>query len=255
MKLLLNTTKTMAFDTPVPRGIEATEPVFLAEARGLVAQLQDLDQGELSRVMDLSDALAAGTRADLGLWGAADRPHGPALGAFTGLVFKHLDAGTLRAPAWRWAGEHLVILSGLYGLLGALDRIEAYRLEMGCRFVPDGARYLTAFWKPRITDALNARLKDGEPVINLAAGEYLKAVDRKQLRGPLIWPVFKERRQDGSLRVVTVHAKEARGLMARYVLEKRLRKPEQLLGFAGVGWEAAEDAPESGEWLFVRLCP
>ncbi|MBD3221032.1 peroxide stress protein YaaA [bacterium] len=252
MKVLLNTTKTMAFDTPVPRGIAVGEPAFRAEAADLVAQLRDLDQGELSRVMDLSDALAAGTRADLGQWGEPGRPSAPALAAFTGLVFKHLDPASLRAPAWRWAGEHLLILSGLYGLLGALDRIEAYRLEMGCKFVPDSARNLTAFWKPRVTDALNERLDDGEPVINLAAGEYLKAVDRKRLRGPVIWPVFKERREDGSLRVVTVHAKEARGLMARFVLEKRVTSPGKLLAFHDAGWEAAEDVPEQGEWLFVR---
>lgn len=252
MKVLLNTTKTMSLDGPVPRGIEPTDPVFGEEAARLVTQLRKLGQARLAGVMDLSDALAAVTRADFALWGEPGRPSGPALGAFTGLVFKHIDAASLRAPAWRWAGEHLLILSGLYGLLGGLDRIEAYRLEMGCRFAPKGHRHLVAFWKDRITDELVSRMKEGEPIINLAAGEYLKAVDQKRLTGPLIWPVFKQRRDDGSLRVVTVHAKEARGLMARFILEKRLRRPEQLLAFDGAGWEAAEDVPESGEWLFVR---
>ena len=252
MKILLNTTKTMTCERRPPGNLALTEPRFQAEAAAHMTRLRRLDQGDLARIMDLSDALAAGTRADLGLWGEDGRPAGPALGVFTGLVFKHLDPQTLSVRDWRYASGMLFILSGLYGLLGVLDRIEAYRLEMGCRFEPDGARNLTAFWKPRLTAALNDVLADGEPVINLAAGEYLKAVDRKRLRGPVIWPVFKERRFDGSLKVVTVHAKEARGLMARWAIRERAREPGDLLAFTGAGWEPAADVPAAGEWLFVR---
>jgi len=252
MKILYNTTKTMDCDRRAPRGIRTTRPRFLKEAGQLVEQLQALDQGALSRAMSLSDTLARTTRADLALWGKLKRPAGPAMGVFTGLVFKHLDAATLDADAWRFAQQHLVILSGLYGLLRAGDRMEAYRLEMGCKFKPDGAANLTAFWKPRVTEALNKLLKRGEPVLNLGAGEYLKAVDQTQLKGPVIWPVFKERRDDGSLKVVTVYAKEARGLMARFILEQQIGAPAQLMAFDGAGWEAAEELPERGEWLFVR---
>lgn len=252
MKLLLNTTKTMACDGASPRGVRTTRPRFRAEATALVDQLQDLSHDDLARLMGLSDPLAATTRGDLGLWGQPGRPAAPALGAFTGLVFKHLDPHSLAADAWRFAQQHLAILSGLYGLLRPCDRIEAYRLEMGCAFQPDGHANLTAFWKPRVTAALNRMLADGEPVINLAAGEYLKAVDQGELRGPVIWPVFRSRRDDGSLKVVTVHAKEARGLMARWVLERQVTDPAALMAFDGAGWEAAEEVPAHGEWLFIR---
>lgn len=252
MKILYNTTKTMDCTRRAPRGVRTTRPRFQAEAAALVDQLQALDQGALSRVMSLSDALARTTRADLALWGADGRPAGPAMGVFTGLVFKHLDPATLDADAWRFAQQHLLILSGLYGMMRPCDRIEAYRLEMGCKFAPEGSANLTAFWKPRVTEALNKLLRRGEPVLNLGAGEYLKAVDQKQLKGPVIWPVFKERRDDGSLKVVTVHAKEARGLMARFILERRIDDPSRLMAFDGAGWEAAEDMPDGGEWLFVR---
>ncbi|MEZ4387855.1 MAG: YaaA family protein [Candidatus Krumholzibacteriia bacterium] len=253
MKILVNTTKTMACgQTSAPPPLRTTRPRLLAEAQALAAQVRDLDQADLARIMDLSQALAAATRADLGLWGGRGRPAGPALGAFTGLVFKHLAPATLPAAAWRFAQDHLLILSGLYGLLRPCDRVEAYRLEMGCRFVPDGAATLTAFWRPRITAELNRRLRRGEPVINLAAGEYLAAVDQDALKGPVIWPVFKQRRPDGSLKVVTVHAKEARGLLARWILESEADAPADLLAFDGAGWEAAEAVPVRGPWLFVR---
>jgi len=252
MKLLYNTTKTMDCQRSAPRGIRLTRPGFQAEAAELAAQLQRLDQADLARIMGLSDALAATTRGDLGSWGQPGRPSGPALAAFTGLVFKHLAPLDLSVDAWRFAQRHLVILSGLYGLLRPCDRIEAYRLEMGCAFRPAGQANLTAFWRPRITAALNRMLAAGEPVLNLAAGEYLKAVDQEALRGPVIWPVFKQRRDDGSLKVVTVHAKEARGLMARWVLEREVTEPSALLAFDEAGWEAAEDVPARGPWLFAR---
>lgn len=252
MKILYNTTKTMDCTRRPPRGVRTTRPRFQAEAAALISALQDLDQAGLARIMDLSDALAATTRADLALWGQDDRPVGPALGAFTGLVFKHLAPVNLDAPAWRFAQANLRILSGLYGVLRPLDRIEAYRLEMGCKFRPDDAPNLTAFWKPRVTEALNRDLRRGEPVLNLAAGEYLNAVDQAALKGPVIWPVFKQRRDDGSLKVVTVHAKEARGLMARWILEHEVDDPVQLGRFDGAGWEAVTPPPDAGEWIFVR---
>lgn len=252
MKLLYNTTKTMNCGRGAPRGVRLTRPRFEAEAAELAGQLQGLGQAGLARIMGLSDALAATTRGDLGCWGQPGRPSAPALAAFTGLVFKHLAPLDLSVDAWRFAQRHLVILSGLYGLLRPCDRIEAYRLEMGCAFRPDGHRSLTAFWRPRVTAELNRMLARGEPVLNLAAGEYLKAVDQDALRGPVIWPVFKQRRDDGSLKVVTVHAKEARGLMARWILEREVTDPSALLGFTGAGWEPAADVPEGGPWLFVR---
>ncbi len=252
MKILLNTTKTMDCESSTPLGLSLSRPRLQAETKLLATAIKTLDQDDLADVMDLSTKLAAVTRADLALWGRRGRPRGPALAVFTGLVYKALDAQTLDPVAWERSHDQLRILSGLYGLLRGLDRIEAYRLEMGCKFPPPGAANLTAFWKPRLTALLNRDLKRGEPVINLAAGEYTKALDLKQLKGPVITPVFKEQREDGTLKVVTVHAKVARGAMTRMILAEGLQDPADLLAFDHEGWEASREAPSSGEWLFTR---
>jgi len=252
LKTLLNTTKTMHLGS-TPRGVRATRPRFAAEAAALNAALRELDQDDLARAMDLSEDLAARTRADIALWGDHGRPAAPALYAFTGLVFQHLDARSLDPAAVAHAQDHLRILSGLYGLLRPRDRIEAYRLEMGCRFTPPGARNLTAYWKPRITAALASELARGEPVINLASQEYLKAVDVRALPGPVITPVFKEPGPGGKLRVVTVHAKQARGAMARLIAAHQLTDPADLGVFGELGWEPEGPPPDAGPWLFVRI--
>ena len=252
MKILYSTTKTMDLATPAPAGVRGTRPRRQAEAATLMARLKGLGRAELARLMDLSPRLADATARDIALWGERGRPRRPAMAAFTGLVFKHLDARSLAPEVWRDAQDRLRILSGLYGLLRPRDLIEAYRLEMGCKFNAAPRTGLAAFWRPLITADLNRDLRRGEPVINLAAGEYLDAVDVAALKGPVIWPVFKQRRDDGKLKVVVVYAKEARGLMARFILEEGITEPAGLLGFHAEGWEAAEEPPESGEWLFTR---
>ena len=250
--LLVNSTKLMDLGAPTPARLATTDPSFADTAQGLVKALRRHDARTLARLMDLNPELADETRLRLQRWGAPDSPAIPALFAFCGLVFRHLDAPTLDAAARRRAQRRLRILSGLYGVLRPFDRIEAYRLEMGCRFAPPDAANLVAFWRARLTDALNAELKDGEPVLSVASQEYLQAVDAKRLRGPIVRPVFKERRAGGRLATPVVHAKMARGALLRHALVTGARGPADLLGFSAMGWEAAEAPPKAGEWLFVR---
>ncbi len=250
MKILLNSTKTM--DPEVVSRLKTTAPVFLNEAHELAAALKPLPEERLLTEFDLTRNTLPEARSRLARWGNADSRPTPALLLFSGLVYRHLDAASLNAAARKRAQRDLRILSGLYGMLRPFDGIEPYRLEMGARWRPPQAASLTAYWKPRLTAALAAELKPGEPVINLASQEYAKAVDLKALPGPVIWPVFKETRPDGTLKSAPVYAKMARGAMVRWCIVHAVRRPEDLLGFGKLGWEAATEPPSAGKWLFTR---
>jgi hypothetical protein len=250
--LLLNSTKTMDLEAAVPKRLVPTEPVHLETAFELAAPLAKMSLARLDKLMAVRGKLAEQTRADLALWGKAGRVRKPALLAFTGLVYKYLDAPSLTVAQWRRAQKGFRILSGLYGLLRPLDEVEAYRLEMGSKVKPRGANNLTAFWRPRLTAALNAELAQGEPILSVASLEYMKALDLNGLKGPVISPVFKERLPDGSFKTAPVHAKMARGALARFVLTAGATKPADLLGFAELGWEATAEPPAAGSWLFTR---
>ncbi|PID80583.1 hypothetical protein CSB20_06795 [bacterium DOLZORAL124_64_63] len=252
MLLLLNSTKTMDLDAPVPPRLRTTEPRQLELARPLAAELAKMSRPQLIRLMGLSEKLADETRANAVLWGGRDRPTIPCLYGFTGLLYKSLDAPSLDAAQRRAIQKRLRILSGLYGVLRPLDRIEAYRLEMGDKLAVGGARNMVEYWRANLTAQLNADLKPGEPIISVAALEYTKALDLKSLKGPLIHPVFKERHADGTLKTVTVHSKKARGALVRFAITSGARAPRDLLAFDALGWEAAEEPPESGPWLFTR---
>jgi len=248
MKILLNSTKTM--DPEVRSRLKTTAPTFAAEARQLMAALVPLDRKRLLAEFDLTENTLPAARAHIARWGTGRAI--PALLLFTGLVYKYVGAADWTAAQRKRAQRDLRILSGLYGLLRPLDGIEPYRLEMGVRWHPPGAANLTAFWKPRLAAALNDELKPGEPVIDLASHEYAKAVDVKVLRGPVISPVFKEMRPDGTLKSAPVYAKMARGAMTRWIITEGARKPADLLGFGELGWEASCEPPAAGPWLFTR---
>ena len=252
MILLLNTTKTMDLCAKVPSHLNPTEPDQLELARVLAKKISRMSHTQLIEQMSLSEKLTAETKNNAALWGLDDRPKIPALFGFTGLFYKSLNASTLNAAQLNDAQKRVCILSGLYGLLRPFDLIEAYRLEMGQKMMVGKTKNLVAFWKETLTTKMNEKLKIGEPIISVAAQEYIKVLDHKKLNGPVISPVFKEQHVDGTYRTVVVHAKKARGELVRYALVNKTRIPRDLMGFNVMGWKAAEAPPEAGPWLFTR---
>ena len=91
-------------------------------------------------------------------------------------------------------------------------------------------------------------------LINLASEEYFRSVDREALACPVIQPVFQERRDDG-FKVVSFHAKRARGMMARYAIERRITRPQGLKDFAQDGYAFDAKASTDTLWLFRREAP
>jgi cytoplasmic iron level regulating protein YaaA (DUF328/UPF0246 family) len=170
-----------------------------------------------------------------------------------GDVYDGLSARTLGADDLGWAQERLRILSGLYGVLRPLDRIQPYRLEMGVRLHTRRGESLYDFWGDRIAKALKAAAA-GHPnptVVNLASQEYFGAVDRKALKLPVVTCQFKEEK-DGLARIVSFFAKKARGMMARFAIERRIEEPEALQAFDLAGYRFRPELSGDGEWVFVR---
>ena len=117
--------------------------------------------------------------------------------AFTGEVYRGLDAKTLDEKAVKYLEKNFRILSGLYGLLKPSDKVMLYRLEMGRPFHFDSYKNLYEFWTDKVTQQLNSELKKDELLINLASNEYGKVVDRKKLKAKVIDFDFKQIQPDG----------------------------------------------------------
>ena len=176
--------------------------------------------------------------------------------AFDGDVYGGLDARTLDEKQLDWAQQHVCILSGLYGVLRPLDWMQPYRLEMGTALETDRGSNLYSFWGQKISDYLNERAAaDTSPVIvNLASEEYFRAVDRSALKARVVSCVFEELRA-GKYRIISFSAKRARGLMARYAIEKKAATVKKLEGFNAEGYAFDAKASAPDRLVFRRKQP
>lgn len=254
MLIVLSPAKTLDFESPLAERA-TTIPGFLDDSQLLVEGLRTLDPPALARLMDLSDALAALNVARYASWSLPFTTGNarPALLAFNGDVYEGLDPRSLSDGDLDWAQGRLRILSGLYGLLKPLDLMQPYRLEMGTRLSNARGKDLYAFWGDRLARALSAELAaHPSPVlVNLASEEYFKSVPLKSLGRRVVQPVFQERK-GAQWKVVSFHAKRARGLMARFAIVDRLEEPEGLKRFDAEGYAFSSEASDGDTWVFRR---
>ena len=255
MLFLLSPAKALDYETPLPPGVPHTEALFKQPAAELIAVLRQKSPQQIAALMHLSDALAGLNAARYEAFSPrfTARNSRPAVLAFNGDVYEGLQARTLSAPQRDWLQQHVCILSGLYGVLRPLDRMQPYRLEMGTRLVTTAGNTLYQYWGSQIAEYLNTQLRsDTTPVIvNLASQEYFKAVDRKALKARVIECVFEDWK-GGAYKIISFHAKRARGLMARYAITHRVTTPHQLEGFDLEGYAYDKLASEPERLVFRR---
>ena len=173
--------------------------------------------------------------------------------AFNGDVYDGLDAKTLTADDIVWAQAHVRMLSGLYGILRPLDRMQPYRLEMGTRLAGEHGASLYDYWGDRLALHLNklAKAEKVPVIVNLASQEYFRAADRKALKPRVIDCQFEDWK-NGEYKIISFFAKRARGLMARYAIQNRLETPEGLKGFDLDGYRLAPEASSPERLVFRR---
>jgi uncharacterized protein len=257
MLILLSPAKNLDYSPPAME-LHRTTPRMLGDIAALSKVTRKLSRAKIGKLMHLSDKLAdlnwhRFQAFDSSLDGEDTLQ---AALAFNGDVYQGLSARTLSAADLDWAQQHLRILSGLYGVLRPLDAIAPYRLEMGTRLKTGRGDSLYEFWGKRLSKALNEDLgeQNEEVVVNLASTEYFGAVDKKALKARIITCHFKEIK-DGEARILSFYAKKARGLMARFAIERRLFDPESLKAFDSEGYCFDEAASKPNDWVFSRLQP
>jgi cytoplasmic iron level regulating protein YaaA (DUF328/UPF0246 family) len=258
MLFLLSPAKTLDYQTPVPAPVrkKATEPIHTAEAAELIALLRTHSVSDIGWLMKLSEKLATLNVERYAAWQPVATPKNskPALLAFDGDVYDGLQARTLTTAGLSWAQRHIVILSGLYGVLRPLDRLQPYRLEMGTALANPRGKDLYAWWGDSVAEHLNALQADeAAPVIvNLASVEYARVALRPALRARVVDCVFEESNPDGSHQIISFFAKKARGLMARHAVLNRVRSVQALRAFTAEGYALDRKASAPQRLVFRR---
>lgn len=254
MLIVLSPAKTLDYESPVPTE-DHTRADFIPEAAELIEVLRELSPQKIGSLMDISDPLAVLNAERFASWSTRFTKSNSrqAVFAFDGDVYDGLGARGMKPAQLEWVQEHVRILSGLYGVLRPLDRMQPYRLEMGTRLANSKGRDLYAWWGEEVTRKLIAQIRQtkADALVNLASEEYFKVVKPRLLPTPVITPVFEDWK-GGRYKIISFFAKRARGTMARYAAEHKLKRAEQLKDFDSDGYAFDAKASSEVHWVFRR---
>ncbi|TFD81137.1 YaaA family protein [Cryobacterium fucosi] len=136
----------------------------------------------------------------------------PVLDRYTGVLYDALDAATLTSAGRAWAGEHVRVHSALFGPVGALDLIPAYRLSHDSR-LPDLP--LKKHWSGPVEKAL--RGTDGL-LLDLRSAGYA-ALGPAPVRADSLFLRVVTQASDGRTRALNHFNKTAKGAFSRALIE------------------------------------
>ncbi|WP_100616194.1 peroxide stress protein YaaA [Confluentibacter citreus] len=252
MKLVLSPAKSLDFESKLPNN-SVTEARFLKDSERINKLLKKKSAKSLSKLMSISDALGQLNYERNQQWQlpfTTDNAR-PAIYAFSGDVYRGLDAYSIPEEKYETLNNTVRIISGLYGLLKPTDLIQPYRLEMGTTFPVGKNKNLYEFWNKTITKALNDELDKDELFLNLASNEYFKAINTKLLKVPVVTCSFKDFK-NGEYKMIMTFAKLARGYMTRYIIDTNAKTLDDIRGFNYEGYQFSEPMSTETELVFIR---
>lgn len=246
MRIILSPAKTMnEFDIAFQY---KDLPIFIQETEILKDELKRLNANELSKLMKCNDSIAL---LNYQRYQHMNLKEGlsPALFTYVGLAYQHLACHIMTQSELDYVQDHLIILSGFYGMLRPFDGIKPYRLEMETKISVNGYSNLYDFWNEKIANEL---YKENDVILNLASNEYSKCVKpylNEQRK--MITCIFAQR-TNGKLKTKPTEAKMCRGYMVRYMAERNIQDLEEIKKFDYKGYLYSEKDSNESEWVFVK---
>ena len=200
MVILLSPTKTFTKNNIQTKN----KPFFINEANTLIKEIEEWDVPNFEKEFKISNKLAITTKD----YFANITNTNMAVYTYGGTAFKYLDPLNLEQDKL----SRIYIMSGLYGILNALDGISPYRLDITNTTFTN----LYNYWKEPVTNYL---LNLNKPILNLASNEYTKHLDLNKLN--IITVDFIEYK-NGKPTSQSMMLKKMRGLMANYIIDKNI---------------------------------
>ena len=252
MKVLLSPAKSLDFKSQLPTE-KNSFLCFEKEAEYLNSILKRKSPKDLSNLMGISSKIADLNYERNHEWSLpfTKKNSRQAVYAFSGDVYRGLDAYSIDDNKIDFMQSTVRIISGLYGLVKPLDLIQPYRLEMGTKLSFDNNKNLYDYWKEKITNQLNSELSESESVLNLASNEYFKVLDTKVIKSDVYSANFKQLK-DGNYKTIAIFSKKARGMMARYIIENNITEINSLKSFNYDKYVFNENLSSKKELIFCR---
>ena len=252
MKILLSPAKSLDFKSDLPTS-KTSSICFEKEAEYLNSILKSKNPKELSDLMSISSKIADLNYERNHSWSLPFTKSNSrqAVYAFSGDVYRGLDAYSIDSSKIDFLQNSVRIISGLYGIIKPLDLIQPYRLEMGTKLAFDSNKNLYDYWRKKITEQLNLELDDEEPILNLASNEYFKVIDTKVIKTDVYSANFKQFK-NGEFKTIAIFSKKARGMMTRFIIDNDITDITDVKSFNYDGYFFHKELSTDKELVFTR---
>lgn len=254
MLILIAESKSMSDKSAVGRTETGTPPLFQSDANEIMEGLRSMDVGTLASELKLGPKNAMRLFQEVYDFNSIARGC-RAIEAFTGIVFKALDAATLSDDARERMTTDVRIVSSLYGLLRPEDIIKPYRLDFTMRAAP-GNRSLTDYWKSKVTIALVKYMRENgiTEILNILPLDASKCFDWKLIKNfaDVYIANIKEYKEEGKLSTPRAERlKFLRGTLLRHILAEDITTCRDLRSLSTPELEYESDSPFANHLLFV----
>jgi cytoplasmic iron level regulating protein YaaA (DUF328/UPF0246 family) len=247
MLILLSPSKTINFKQ-FDKTISFSRPQFLESSKVLVAAVNKLGP-KLPKIFGVSQKIAEDNEKQFKTWNSEAVPPKacPAAWAYRGETFAGLSIEKLNTNSIKFAQDHLLIISGLYGLLRPLDLIVPYRLEMTTVLEGSWGKNLYQFWGDKLTNYIEAQKPSF--ILNCASDAYFDVIGRNLSKSvQIITPKFLH----NDIQKMAF-SKYSRGLMASWAITERMNNPQDVTKFNEEGY--TYDSKKSTPNIPVFIAP
>lgn len=229
-----------------------TEPHFQLQANENAVRMAGYSPNEISEILRVNPSIATEVWQRYQNFFNKEVVRQPAVFSYDGMVFQKLAPETFSTEELKYANNHLLIASFLYGLLRPLDKVMKYRMEGDVVLPHHEGQSMFDYWRPILTDYFIEQIKNDDGIlVNLASDEMKLLLDWKRVKREvqIVTPEFKVMK-DGKLKTIVIYTKMCRGAMTRFILKNRIVDPEDLKAFEydGFKWDGDE-----GNYHFCML--
>lgn len=201
--------------------------------------LQALDKETISSMMKIKGELLDSSFDQI----QKKRPQSIAMmDVYQGVAFDALELKSLSEDELLFAQKHLRVLSAYWGILRPLDKIHNYRLDFTMHHKDI---HLLKLWKDKIVKELERE----DWILDLSSKEFSQLV--KALQDKLHRVEFYEE-VDGELKIISSFAKQARGTLARWSIQKQIKHPNDIQAYTGMNYHYRSDLSSKDLSVFTR---
>lgn len=246
LKILISPAKKMNIDSDGLQGVSV--PYFIEKAEFLRNILKSMSYEELKKLWKCNDKIAALNFERLKNMDSKNALT-PAILSYDGIQYKYIAPNVFTYDQLNYINEHLIILSGLYGMLRPFDGVIPYRLEMQAKLSGENFKSLYDFWGSSVADVLS---KETDTIINLASKEYSKVVsDNIGNNINFITCSFAQIINGKPVEKGTL-CKMARGEMVRYMAENNIKDYKNIKNFNRMNFSYSDALSNESTFVFIK---